>query len=57
MRGIDWLFALLSLVAVACFATLIVLQSMEWDYYKNPVAPHGGNIWPELTAPSAAAVR
>ena len=57
MRGIDWLFALLSLVAVACFTTLIVLQAMERDFYKNPVAPHGGNIWTELTAPSATAGR
>jgi len=46
-------FALVALVAVACFAVLIGFQVAEDKYYKDPMAP-GGNIWPVSTFQPAA---
>ena len=39
----DIFFALVALVAVACFAVLISFQLSEDKYYRDPLAP-GGNI-------------
>lgn len=37
----DAIFAFVAFVAVGCFAALITLQVMEWQFYEAPP-----NIWP-----------
>ena len=46
----DILFALLALAAVAVFSVLISLQVSEDKFYKDPMAPFGGNVWPASAA-------